>query len=87
MTEKPRTKVIKHLAQNYSNVKLAKVPLAKSNRFQLSNHKEIEQALVSINSFGDDNPNNYPSITTILNQTMPPESMIALKKWEQEKIR
>ena len=81
-----RTNIVKNIAKNYNSVPLLKFPLGRPK--MLSNHAQIEKAHQKCyKEHLDDNPNYYPSITTILNQTMSAESLNALKRWETEKIK
>ncbi|XP_075676462.1 mitochondrial genome maintenance exonuclease 1-like [Dermatophagoides pteronyssinus] len=83
-----RTNIALNLSKNFENVSLVEFPLKKSSTFNLSEFIEIENAHKRCHEQHlDDNPNYYPSVTTILNQTLSPESLAALKKWETEKIR
>lgn len=81
-----RANIAKNIAKNFNNLPLVQFPLMKPN--SLSDHSAIERAHSNCQrEHLDDNPNYYPSISTILNQTMSTESMKALKRWEAEKIK
>ena len=83
-----RLSVSKNIAKNFNKISLKRFPLAKLEDVELSKYKRIERAhnkcqVERLNEL----PNYFPSITTILNQTMSPESLAILKKWEAEKIK
>lgn len=83
-----KTNIVLDISKKFKNVPLVDFPLIKPEKFNLSNYEKIEKAFNQCCDANlDNNPNRYPSITAILNQTMPPESLAALKKWEMEKIK
>ena len=81
-----RTTIAKSIAKNFNNVSLVEFPLHKPE--SLSDYAVIDKAHQQCHKDNlDENHNYYPSISTILNQTMSPESLKALKRWEAEKIK
>lgn len=83
-----KTNIVLDISKKFKNIPLVDFPLTKPEKFNLSNYEKIEKAFNDCcDNNLDNNPNRYPSITAILNQTMPPESLAALKKWEMEKIK
>lgn len=83
-----RVTIAQELSKKFENIPLTEFPLSRTKRFKLSDFKEIDKAnqLCNLDRL-DENPNYYPSITNILNQTMSPESLAILKRWESEKIK
>lgn len=83
-----RANIALNISKKFENVSLINFPLKKSPTFNLSEFVDIKNAHNRCHQEHlDDNPNYYPSVTTILNQTLSPESLAALKKWETEKIK
>lgn len=83
-----RTSTVLNISKKFKNISLVDFPLIKPEKFNLSDYSEIENAHFQCCTCDlDNNPNYYPSVTTILSKTMPPESLAALKKWEDEKIK
>lgn len=81
-----RTDIAKNIAKNFNNISLINFPLMRPK--SLGRFKKIQKAdQCCLAEHLDDNPNYYPSISTVLNQTMSPESINALKRWEAEKIK
>ena len=81
-----RTNIISAIAKEFNNVPLEDFPIGKIEN--LSNYDTVHKVNNECHTkYLDHNPSYYPSISTILNQTMPPESVNALKRWEEEKIK
>ncbi|OTF76695.1 hypothetical protein BLA29_001686 [Euroglyphus maynei] len=76
-----RANIALNISKKFENVSLVNFPLKKPETFNLSEFIDIENAHNRCHQEHlDDNPNYYPSVTSILNQTLSPESLAALKK-------
>ena len=83
-----KTEVTQNIAKKFEKVSLQKFPLVRNDEFDIKKFSKINEIVTQCSDeFLDNKPTYFPSISMILNQTMPVESLAALKKWEVKKTK